>query len=211
MMKSYRTIKGTAEAAYEIQKSRFLTHVSHAASEEEARAFIQARKKEFFDARHNCSAYVLGADGAKQKSNDDGEPGGTAGNPMLEAIKQQGFTDVVVVVTRYFGGIKLGAGGLIRAYHHSAMLGLSVADIVEMVPFCIVQLRISYPLLAAVEHYLHQEEIRTGEKEYAEDVMIPLLLREEEAAAVCEELTNLTAGTGKLQRAGIQVVAVPAA
>ena len=91
------------------------------------------------------------------------------------------------------------------------MLGLSVADIVEMVPFCIVQLRISYPLLAAVEHYLRQEEIRTGEKEYAEDVMIPLLLREEEAAAVCEELTNLTAGTGKLQRAGIQVVAVPVA
>ena len=126
-MKSYRTIQGTAEAAYEIQKSRFLTHVSHAASEEEARAFIQARKKEFFDARHNCSAYVLGAEGAKQKSNDDGEPGGTAGNPMLEAIKQQGLTDVVVVVTRYFGGIKLGAGGLIRAYHHSAMLGLSVA------------------------------------------------------------------------------------
>ena len=91
------------------------------------------------------------------------------------------------------------------------MLGLSVADIVEMVPFCIVQFRISYPLLAAVEHYLRQEEIRTGEKEYAEDVMIPLLLREEEAAAVCEELTNLTAGTGKLQRAGIQVVAVPVA
>lgn len=156
-MKSYRTVKGTAEAVYEIQKSRFLTHVSHAGSEQEARAFIQARKKEFFDARHNCSAYVLGAEGAKQKSNDDGEPGGTAGNPMLEAIKQKGLTDVVVVVTRYFGGIKLGAGGLIRAYSHSAVLGLKAAELVEMTPFAVVHLHLDYSLLAPVERYLRQQ------------------------------------------------------
>ncbi|MBR3459012.1 MAG: YigZ family protein, partial [Selenomonadaceae bacterium] len=112
-MNSYKTIKGSAEASYEVQKSRFITHVSHAESEEEAREFIQQMKKKYFDARHNCSAWVLGEKGAKQKSNDDGEPGGTAGNPILEAIKKNGLTDIVIVVTRYFGGIKLGAGGLI--------------------------------------------------------------------------------------------------
>lgn len=208
-MKSYRTVKGTAEAVYEIQKSRFLTHVSHAGSEEEARAFIQARKKEFFDARHNCSAYVLGADGAKQKSNDDGEPGGTAGNPMLEAVKQKGLTDVVVVVTRYFGGIKLGAGGLIRAYSHSAVLGLDAATIVEMVPFSVVQLHLDYSLLASVEHYLRQNGVRTGETVYAEAVMIPLLLKPEQKGAICEGITDITAGRARLEEAGERMLAVP--
>lgn len=208
-MKSYRTVKGTAEAVYEIQKSRFLTHVSHAGSEQEARAFIQARKKEFFDARHNCSAYVLGAEGAKQKSNDDGEPGGTAGNPMLEAIKQKGLTDVVVVVTRYFGGIKLGAGGLIRAYSHSAVLGLEAAELVEMTPFAVVHLHLDYSLLALVERYLRQQGVRTGDVVYAEHVMMPLLLRAEERDAVCAGLTDLTAGRCRFEEAGERVLAVP--
>ena len=122
-MNGYRTIRETddsVETLYEIQKSRFITHIRHVETEEEARAFIQAMKKQYFDARHNCSAYVLGERADKQKSNDDGEPGGTAGNPILEAIKKNALTDVVIVVTRYFGGIKLGAGGLIRAYGHRA-------------------------------------------------------------------------------------------
>ena len=118
-MNRYRTIRETddsVETLYEIQKSRFITHIRHVETEEEARSFIQAMKKQYFDARHNCSAYVLGERADKQKSNDDGEPGGTAGNPILEAIKKNELTDVVIVVTRYFGGIKLGAGGLVRAY-----------------------------------------------------------------------------------------------
>ena len=137
-------------------------------------------KKAYFNARHNCSAYVLGADGAKQKSNDDGEPGGTAGNPILDAIKKNGLTDIVVVVTRYFGGIKLGAGGLIRAYSHSAVLGLEAADIVEMLPLAVVRVTIGYDLLASVENYLRKKELRTGDKAYAEDVTVDVLLREEE-------------------------------
>ena len=208
-MKSYRTVKGTAEAVYEIQKSRFLTHVSHAGSEQEARAFIQARKKAFFDARHNCSAYVLGAEGAKQKSNDDGEPGGTAGNPMLEAIKQKGLTDVVVVVTRYFGGIKLGAGGLIRAYSHSAVLGLDAADVVTMTPLAVVHVQIGYDLLANVENFLRQKNIRTGEKAYAEDVSIEILLQETEKETLLAALTDLTSGRARFADGGMQVIAVP--
>ena len=113
-MQTYRTIQEQDDALvthYEIQKSKFITHLRHVETEEEARAFVQAMKKKYFDARHNCSAWVLGPRGDKQKSNDDGEPGGTAGNPILEAIRKNELTDVVIVVTRYFGGIKLGASG----------------------------------------------------------------------------------------------------
>ena len=208
-MKSYRTVKGTAEAVYEIQKSRFLTHVSHAGSEQEARAFIQARKKEFFDARHNCSAYVLGAEGAKQKSNDDGEPGGTAGNPMLEAIKQKGLTDVVVVVTRYFGGIKLGAGGLIRAYGHAAVLGIEAATRIEMTPFTALHVTIGYDLLATVEHWIRQQEIRTEEADYAEHVTLHLLLPPEEVEARLTELQDLTSANFQAEKGETRRIALP--
>ena len=104
-MQAYKTIAEKGTAAYEIQKSKFYAYTAPAETEEQAREFVAAIKKKHFDARHNCSAWVLGADSSQQKSNDDGEPGGTAGNPILEAIKQHGLTNIVVVVTRYFGGI----------------------------------------------------------------------------------------------------------
>ena len=208
-MKPYKTTQGESSASYEIQRSKFYTHTKHVESEEEARAFIQEQKKAYFNARHNCSAYVLGADGAKQKSNDDGEPGGTAGNPILDAIKKNGLTDIVVVVTRYFGGIKLGAGGLIRAYSHSAVLGLEAADIVEMLPLAVVRVTIGYDLLASVENYLRKKELRTGDKAYAEDVTVDVLLREEEKENVLAALTNLTSGRARYEDAGTQVMAVP--
>ncbi len=207
-MKPYKTTQGESSASYEIQRSKFYTHTKHVESEEEARAFIQEQKKAYFDARHNCSAYVLGPDGAKQKSNDDGEPGGTAGNPILDAIKKNDLTDIVVV-TRYFGGIKLGAGGLIRAYSHSAVLGLEAADVVEMLPLAVVRVTISYDLLASVENFLRKKELRTGEKSYAEEVMVEVLLREEEKDDVLAALTDLTSGRARYEDAGTQVMAVP--
>lgn len=194
-METYRTIAekdDSLETLYEIQKSRFITHLCHTDSEEEARAFIQTMKKRYYDARHNCSAYVLGEKGDKQKSNDDGEPGGTAGAPILEAIKQQGLTDIVVVVTRYFGGIKLGAGGLIRAYSHAATLGLQAATILEMTPFQEITVTLSYDQLATVENYLRKENIRTGETGYAENVTLPLLLPPDQVEKRLTELTDLT-------------------
>ncbi len=194
-METYRTIEETDESLetlYEIQKSKFITHLRHVDSEEEARDFIQAMKKRYYDARHNCSAYILGERGDKQKSNDDGEPGGTAGAPILEAIKQNGLTDIVVVVTRYFGGIKLGAGGLIRAYSHAAVLGLEAATKLEITPFQEINVTLSYDLLATVENYLRKESIRTGETEYAENVTIPLLLSPGEVEQRLTELTDLT-------------------
>ena len=146
-------------AAYEINKSKFLAHVAHVETEEAAREFVMMIRKKYFDATHNCSAWVLGERGDKQKSNDDGEPGGTAGNPILETIKKNELTNCAIVVTRYFGGIKLGAGGLIRAYSHSAAIGISASNIVIMTPMRKFSVTIEYGLLAGVENWIRQKKI----------------------------------------------------
>lgn len=191
-MNIYKTTASDGTASYEIQKSRFIAYTHHIETEDDARAFVTAIKKKHFDARHNCSAWVLGADSSQQKSNDDGEPGGTAGNPILEAIKNHGLTNVVVVVTRYFGGIKLGAGGLIRAYSHAASLGLNATPCLEVKPFCLIEAEMDYSLLGAVENWIRNEQLRTGETSYLDKVTIRLLAEPDECDSVSTQLTNLT-------------------
>lgn len=197
-MHIYKTTAENGTASYEIQKSRFIAYTSHVETEAEARDFVAAIKKKHFDARHNCSAWVLGADSSQQKSNDDGEPGGTAGNPILEAIKQHGLTNVVVVVTRYFGGIKLGAGGLIRAYSHTASLGLEATPCLEVKPFCLMEAEMDYSLLGTVENWIRNEELRTGETVYLDKVTVRLLVEPADCEAISTELTNLTAAQCKI-------------
>lgn len=197
-MHIYKTTAENGTASYEIQKSRFIAYTSHVETEAEARDFVTAIKKKHFDARHNCSAWVLGADSSQQKYNDDGEPGGTAGNPILEAIKQHGLTNVVVVVTRYFGGIKLGAGGLIRAYSHTASLGLEATPCLEVKPFCLMEAEMDYSLLGTVENWIHNEELRTGETAYLDKVTVRLLVEPADCEAISTELTNLTAAQCKI-------------
>lgn len=197
-MHIYKTTAENGTASYEIQKSRFIAYTSHVETEAEARDFVTAIKKKHFDARHNCSAWVLGADSSQQKSNDDGEPGGTAGNPILEAIKQHGLTNVVVVVTRYFGGIKLGAGGLIRAYSHTASLGLEATPCLEVKPFCLMEAEMDYSLLGTVENWIRNEELRTGETAYLDKVTVRLLVEPANCEAISTELTNLTAAQCKI-------------
>lgn len=197
-MHIYKTTAENGTASYEIQKSRFIAYTSHVETEAEARDFVTAIKKKHFDARHNCSAWVLGADSSQQKSNDDGEPGGTAGNPILEAIKQHGLTNVVVVVTRYFGGIKLGAGGLIRAYSHTASLGLEATPCLEVKPFCLMEAEMNYSLLGTVENWIRNEELRTGETAYLDKVTVRLLVEPADCEAISTELTNLTAAQCKI-------------
>ncbi|MBQ1417399.1 MAG: YigZ family protein [Selenomonas sp.] len=211
-MHTYRTIEeqdDRIETLYEIQKSKFITHLAHVESEDAAREFIQAMKKRYFDARHNCSAYVLGENSAQQKSNDDGEPGGTAGNPILEAIKKNGLTNIVVVVTRYFGGIKLGAGGLIRAYSHAAVCGIAAATVLEMTPFAELAVTIDYDLLAACEHYQRQNNIRSAEADYSDNVTLNLLVPPADAESVTADLTNLTAGRAKIKQGAEKLFAMP--
>ena len=194
-MKNFKTIADGEifSAAYEVNKSKFLAHVKHVDSEEAAREFVLMIRKKYFDATHNCSAWVLGERGDKQKSNDDGEPGGTAGNPILEAIKKNELTNCAVVVTRYFGGIKLGAGGLIRAYSHTAALGLSAAAVVQVVVLKKISLTLEYNFLATVENFLRNKKIRVVKTDYADVVTQEVLLLPEQVEKFLIELNDLTA------------------
>lgn len=208
-MQVYKTTSEDGTAAYEIQKSKFYAYTSHVETEAQAREFVTAIKKKHFDARHNCSAWILGADGSQQKSNDDGEPGGTAGNPILEAIKQHGLTNVVVVVTRYFGGIKLGAGGLIRAYNHTASLGLEATPQVEIKPFCLVSAEIEYTLLGTVENWIRTQGIRTREADYLDKVTVKLLIEPQDVEKIKEALTDITAARCTITAAEPEYLALP--
>lgn len=201
-MENFTTIEKSGKAEYEIQRSRFIAQAFHAATEDEARTFLTACKKKYYDARHNPSAWVLGAAGAKQKSNDDGEPGGTAGNPILEAIKQRGLVDAVVVVTRYFGGVKLGAGGLIRAYGHAAHLALEAASLVRCMQLARLSVTVDYTLLSLVENFVRQENLRSEDTIYEENVTLPLLLEQQQQGVVQAALTDLTAGRAVFEQRG---------
>ena len=194
-MENFKTVAGGEifSAAYEVNKSKFFSHVMHVETEEAAREFVLSIRKKFFDATHNCSAWVLGERGDKQKSNDDGEPGGTAGNPILDAIKKNELTNCAVVVTRYFGGIKLGAGGLIRAYSHTAALGLAAAVHVRMTAFRKISLTLEYNFLATVENFLRNKKIRVTHTDYADVVTLEILLLPAQVENFLVELNDLTA------------------
>ena len=180
-------------ASYEVNRSKFLAHVAHIETEEAAREFVIKIRKKYFDATHNCSAWILGERGDKQKSNDDGEPGGTAGNPILEAIKKNALTNCAVVVTRYFGGIKLGAGGLVRAYSHTAALGIAAAKIVRMTAFKKISLTLEYNFLATVENYLRGKKIRVDNSDYADVVTLEILLLPAQVEKFLIDMNDLTA------------------
>ena len=151
MRKDYTTVKGYGEREIVISKSRFIAYVERAETEQEAIDFIDKIKKMHPSATHNCSCYLIGEHDNIQKANDDGEPSGTAGVPMLEVLKKQGLKDTVVVVTRYFGGIKLGGGGLIRAYGKATTEGIDAAQVVERKLHHLMRVSIDYTWLGKVE------------------------------------------------------------
>ena len=198
----YRTILEGSEAEFTVQRSRFITRAAPAANEATAQAFLQGIRKKYYDARHHCSAWVLGEDGSRQRSSDDGEPGGTAGMPILEVIRRRGLTNCVVVVTRYFGGIKLGAGGLTRAYSHAAAIGLDAAIIAEVKRQRRLAVVISYPLLAPLAHWLQQEKISIEDTAYAGDVTLKLLLDPEKADRIQAAIADRTAGRAAFELLG---------
>ena len=216
-MEAYTTITGeipkdgVSPVLYEIQRSRFLAYVIHAEDEETVRVWLQGVKKEHYEARHVPYAMVLGMRADRQRSSDDGEPGGTAGSPILEAIKARGITDAAVAVVRYFGGIKLGAGGLIRAYAHAAGLGLDAAAKVRMAPLQTMYVQIDYDLLAAAERYLRDTEIRTEEAAYADVVTLALLVPTDDIELHQCALTDLTAGRARYRLGERRHVALPLA
>ncbi|OXM88379.1 YigZ family protein [Paenibacillus rigui] len=196
MLAQYRTVKQEGKAEIVIKRSRFIGHAKPVATEEEAIQFITSIKKEHSMATHNCSAYMIGERDEIQKQSDDGEPSGTAGKPILEVIKNQGLKNVAVVVTRYFGGIMLGAGGLIRAYTDGAVAGLAAAGQVYQVLHKEVLVEIDYTWHGKVENELRNRETLLGETHFTDKVTITCLPLAEEADRFIAWMTDVTQGQG---------------
>lgn len=193
MLPHYQTVKSDGEHEIEIQKSRFIAYISRAETEEEAQQFILKIKKQNWNATHNCSAYLIGENDQIQKANDDGEPSGTAGVPILEVLKKKQLKDTVVVITRYFGGIKLGAGGLIRAYGKATSEGLAAVGIVERKLMRIMHTKVDYTWLGKLENELRSSVYKLKEIHYVDNVEFETYVEEGQTndfTAWMIELTN---------------------
>lgn len=206
MRNNYFTVKGYGDSELIISKSRFITYIERAETEEEALLFIDKIKKMHANATHNCSCYMIGEHDQIQKANDDGEPSGTAGFPMLEVLKKQGLKDTVVVVTRYFGGIKLGGGGLIRAYGKATTEGLTAAQVVERKLHYSMTVTIDYGWLGKVENEIRDSHYRLQTINYAENVEIIVSVLKEEEMKFIEWMTELTNGQSLTTRGDSQFI-----
>ena len=189
-----------AESEFVEKRSRFIGQVWPIASEEEAQEYIRAAKKKYHDARHNCWCYLLG-DNVLRYS-DDGEPQGTAGIPMLEVLKREGVTNVVCVVTRYFGGVLLGTGGLLRAYTKSAKDALDAAGICVVRRWVKAEIMCSYSLLERLKTECAAAGGIVADIEYSADVCLKLLLPEDKVEAFSQRTADVTAGSSELKIAG---------
>ncbi len=203
MLPQYYTVKENGEHEIVIQKSRFIAHVARAETEEAAQEFIQRIKKENWNATHNCSAYLIGENDHIQKANDDGEPSGTAGVPILEVLKKKHLKDTVVVVTRYFGGIKLGAGGLIRAYGKSTSEGIDATGIVERKLMRVMSTIIDYTWLGKIENELRSSVYAIKDIHYLENVEIETYVEEGEVQNFVDWMVELTSGQGEIRKGNV--------
>ena len=199
-MTEYLVPYESAESEFEEKRSRFISHVFLVETEAEARARIDEMKKKYYDARHNCWCYII-KDGAVRYS-DDGEPQGTAGIPMLEVLKREGVTNVVCVVTRYFGGVLLGTGGLLRAYTKSAKDALDAAGICVVRRWVKAEIACSYAMLERLKTECTAIGGVVADIEYSADVCLKLLLPEDKADAFSQRTADVTAGASELEITG---------
>jgi len=197
---SYFTIKNRATAEFEEKKSTFIGHVRRVNNEEEAKAFIDEIRNKYKDARHNVYAYVVGENMGIQRYSDDGEPKGTGGMPVLDVIKKNNITDTVIVVTRYFGGILLGASGLTRAYSKGASMAVKEGQIVEKVKGCKVNVEFEYDILGKIQYNFAQNDIHIEDTQYSDKVVLTLFLESDKINDIEKEIMNITSGNGILLR-----------
>ncbi len=189
-----RILKEGGSGEYEEKKSRFIATLRPVTSEEEAAAFIAEIKKKYWDARHNCSAYIIGKRGEITRCSDDGEPSGTAGRPMLEVLTGSGVTNAAVVVTRYFGGTLLGTGGLVRAYTQAVKAGLENSVIGMVTEGVELEVIADYNDAEKVKYLLSQKNIEPVKTEYSADVTLILQVPSDDADSIEKEITETTAG-----------------
>lgn len=202
-MRDFKTVFEAAQDEVNIEKSRFIAHCTPINDESEAVVFIEQIKKKHWDATHNVPVYVLGENYQVQRYSDDGEPSGTAGVPILSMIKAEGITDVCVVVTRYFGGVKLGTGGLVRAYTQSAKMGLEASKIIDKRLYDCWQVRMDYTLHGKVQNYLMGEaDVIIEDTLYTDEVTIQLSSSPSETSAIQNKLIDLTSAQVHLSAEG---------
>ena len=194
----YRSVYGRGEAEYTVERSRFIAHVSPAETPEEARLFIADIKSRYKDATHNVPAFVCGAGSEHQWTSDDGEPQGTSGMPVLKLITGEGLTNVAIVITRYFGGIKLGTGGLARAYAHAAALGIQNARVCEVRESALLRYSFDYSYLSKLKSMSEEGRFDMSEIEYTETVSALLSCPEEHSERVKSSVSDLTSGKAVL-------------
>ena len=204
-----RTIKEDGQVQEEIKKSRFICHAKRVCSEEEARAFITAIKKEHYKATHNCSAFIIGERSEIKRTSDDGEPSGTAGVPMLGGLENHNLTNVCVVVTRYFGGIKLGAGGLIRAYAGSVALAVKEIGIVEIKEQAGIQIQMSYAQYQEYGNFLKEHNLMELETNFTDQVETIIFVDKEDKETIKASLIEFFNGKVTLTDQGLREVEVP--
>ncbi len=192
-MRPYTTVNLASRIEFSVNRSRFIGRCFPLINEEEALRYLADIRKEHWDATHNCYAYALGPSFETARFSDDGEPGGTAGLPMMEVLKNKGVTDALVIATRYFGGVLLGTGGLVRAYSRTASEAVLAAGIVHMRPARHVFIRIDYARYGTVESYVRQQAGKV-ECSFAEDVTISAMVSTERLSAFQKDITELTDG-----------------
>lgn len=202
MLKSY------ADTYFIEKKSKFISYAQPIYSEDEALQFLGSIRKKHYDASHNCYAYILGESMNIQRSSDDGEPSGTAGVPILEVLKKEKVTNSMVIVTRYFGGIMLGAGGLIRAYTEGAVRGISAAGTVRVQPFAVYQLKMDYGFLSKLQYEIAKKEYIIESIEYLENVTMRVLTTLELESKFAEDIAQWTNGSISADSLGVQMLKI---
>ena len=181
------------------KKSSFIATVRPVESEDEAVSFINETKKKYWDARHNCSAFVIGKRQELTRCSDDGEPAGTAGRPMLDVLLKENIHNAAVVVTRYFGGVLLGTGGLVRAYQQATKAGLSASEIIEKKEGAVLFIRTDYTGIGRLQYLFAQEKITVMDTAYEADVLVKAVIPENDKKRIEKTIIEQTNGTAKLE------------
>ncbi len=191
---SYKTLMKRGCDEFIVNKSRFIGYGAPAETEEEALAFLAEIRKKHADATHNCYAYIIGRNMGVMRYSDDGEPGGTAGMPIIEVMKNRGVVNACVVVTRYFGGVLLGAGGLVRAYTQGAVTAIDACGVGVMHPTARYMMDVSYPMLSRVEYFLKSAPVIVEDKDFSDVITLTLLVKCADEDKLLADLTQLSEG-----------------
>lgn len=199
-VEEYRVLLDGGEGEIVEKKSRFIATIRRCETEEEAVAFIEEMKKKYWDARHNCSAFVIGSRGELTRCSDDGEPGGTAGRPMLEVLLGEGIRNIAVVVTRYFGGTLLGTGGLVRAYTQAVKEGLKSCTVGRMRHGCELEVGTDYNGIGKILYLLGQRGVEPQSSEYTDVVVLRILIPSQMEQELCKDMVEATCGKVKIEK-----------